>query len=164
MQNKSNRCGNQSSNMLGELKEEILQNDYLSIIRYLVLYLIFSTWGRFFFNFHSIFSFFSNAQIYTDHNVPLLALWVCKPDFGRINLTNMRPFFLRCGLADVLNTLQRINGVRTAQDTRSKHYGQGVSWHAVCLLLQGNPENISSKWVVHHKKRKRPMFNPAVTL
>lgn len=119
---------------------------------------------KIFLNFHSIFSFFSKAQIYTDHIVPLLVLWVCKPDFGRINLTNMRPFFLRCGLADVLNALQRINGVRTAQDTRSKHYGQGVSWHAVCLLLQGDPRNIGSKLVVHHKKRKRPMFNPAVTL
>lgn len=35
--------------------------------------------------------------------------------------------FLRCRFANVLDTLQWIDTVRTAQDTGGKHYSQGVS-------------------------------------
>lgn len=53
--------------------------------------------------------------------------------------------FLRCGLANVLHTLQRIDGVRTAQDTGGKHYGQGVSGHTVGVLLEGNAESMNAE-------------------
>lgn len=47
--------------------------------------------------------------------------------------------FLRCGLADVLDALHRVGGVRAAKDAGSKNYGQRISRHAVCFLLQGDP-------------------------
>lgn len=46
---------------------------------------------------------------------------------------------IRCGLADVLDALQWVNAVGAAKDAGSKHDGEGVGWHPVCLLLQGNP-------------------------
>lgn len=51
---------------------------------------------------------------------------------------------LRCGLADVLDALQRIDGVWTAQDAGRKNDSQGVGWHTVGLLLQGDPGSAKS--------------------
>lgn len=47
---------------------------------------------------------------------------------------------VRRGLADVLDTLQRVDGVGAAEDARSEHDGEGVSRHPVGLLLQSDPE------------------------
>lgn len=46
---------------------------------------------------------------------------------------------VRCGFADVLDALQRVDGVRTPQDARREHDSEGVGRHPVRLLLQGNP-------------------------
>lgn len=47
---------------------------------------------------------------------------------------------VRGGLADVLDALQRVDGVGAAKDAGSEHDGEGVGWHPVSLLLQGDPE------------------------
>lgn len=46
---------------------------------------------------------------------------------------------VRCGLADVLDALQRVDGVRTPQDARREHDSEGVDRHPVRVLLQGDP-------------------------
>lgn len=46
---------------------------------------------------------------------------------------------VRCGFADVLDTLQRVDGVWTTEDAGSKDDGESVGGHPVGLLLQGNP-------------------------
>lgn len=53
----------------------------------------------------------------------------------------------RCGFADVLDALQRVGGVGTAEDAGSKNDGEGVGRHPVCVLLQRDPET-------HQKKKK----------
>lgn len=63
---------------------------------------------------------------------------------------------LRCGLANVLYTLERVNGVRTPQDTGSKHNGQSISTHPVSLLLQRDPEK--------HVYVKGRIFSPHLLL
>ena len=62
--------------------------------------------------------------------------------------------FLRSGLADVLDALQGVDGVRTAQDAGSEHDGQGVRWHAVCVLLQGDPKNQGIQYEEETLRRK----------
>ena len=47
---------------------------------------------------------------------------------------------VRCGFADVLDALQRVDGVGAAEDAGSEHDGEGVGRHPVRVLLQGNPE------------------------
>lgn len=46
--------------------------------------------------------------------------------------------FLRGCFTDVLNALQRVRRVGAAEDTGSKDDGQGISWHAIGLFLEGN--------------------------
>lgn len=46
---------------------------------------------------------------------------------------------LRGGLADVLDTLQWIDAVGTAEEAGSEDDGKGVRGHPVGLLLQGDP-------------------------
>lgn len=48
--------------------------------------------------------------------------------------------FLRGCFTDVLNALQRVCRVGTAEDTGSKDDGQGISWHAIGFFLEGNPK------------------------
>lgn len=63
---------------------------------------------------------------------------VLKTEFGSsvMHVYEHTAEVLRCGLANVLYTLQRVNAVRTSQDTRSEHNGQSISTHPVCFLLQ----------------------------
>lgn len=51
----------------------------------------------------------------------------------------LRVVDIRGSFADVLDTLQRVNGVRATQDAGGKHDGKSVGWHPVGLLLQCNP-------------------------
>ena len=60
-----------------------------------------------------------------------------------VGTVNLRSVDVRSGFADVLDALQRIDGVGAAEDAGSKHDGEGVGWHPVSLLLQGDP-------VTHH--------------
>ena len=45
----------------------------------------------------------------------------------------------RCGLADVLDTLQGVDGVGAAEDAGGENYGQGVGRHTIGVLLQSDP-------------------------
>lgn len=59
-----------------------------------------------------------------------------------VNMSNW-PVDIRSGFADVLDTLQWVDGVGAAEDAGSEHNGEGVGRHPVSLLLQGYP-------VTHH--------------
>lgn len=52
---------------------------------------------------------------------------------------------IRCGFADVLNTLQGVDRVWAPQNTGSKDNGQCVGRHPVGIFLQSNPVKIDVK-------------------